>query len=181
MNQAASHTEVIIFKLTYSLYASKVALVVKTHLLMQETLETLVRSLGQEDLLEEGITSPLQYSCLGNSVDRGAWQATVHSGTKSPTWLKQLSMHTHVVYTVINQKLYLFLLSSTSVFLASWRCCFSCQQGCSHPCCCFSVLMCCVGSGSVIWNMWQKEALINVKGKFQPLLCQFSSSVSLIK
>ena len=85
VNQAASHTEVIIFKLTCSLYASKVALVVKTHLLMQETLETLVRSLGQEDLLEEGITSPLQYSCLGNSVDRGAWRATVHSGTKSPT------------------------------------------------------------------------------------------------
>ena len=83
MNQAASHTEVIVFKLTYSLYASKVALEVKTHLLMQETLETLVQSLGQEDLLEGGRANPLQYSCLGNSVDRGAWQATVHSGAES--------------------------------------------------------------------------------------------------
>ena len=58
---------------------------VKTHLTMQETLETLVRSLGQEDPLEEGMGDPLQYSCLGNSVDIGVWQATVHSGTESPT------------------------------------------------------------------------------------------------
>ena len=26
----------------------------------------------------EGNGSPLQYSCLGNPMDRGAWQATVH-------------------------------------------------------------------------------------------------------
>ena len=26
--------------------------------------------------------SPLQYSCLGNPMDRGAWQATVHGATK---------------------------------------------------------------------------------------------------
>ena len=29
----------------------------------------------------------LQYSCLGNSTDRGAWQATVHRVTKSRTRL----------------------------------------------------------------------------------------------
>ena len=28
---------------------------------------------------------PLQYSCLENSMDRGAWQATVHGVTKSWT------------------------------------------------------------------------------------------------
>ena len=27
---------------------------------------------------EGGNGSPLQYSCLENSIDRGAWQATVH-------------------------------------------------------------------------------------------------------
>ena len=32
----------------------------------------------------------LQYSCLGNSMDRGAWRATVHGVTKSEM---QLSMH----------------------------------------------------------------------------------------
>ena len=26
----------------------------------------------------EGIGNPLQYSCLGNPIDRGAWPATVH-------------------------------------------------------------------------------------------------------
>ena len=29
--------------------------------------------------------NPLQYSCLGNPTDRGAWQATVHGVTKSQT------------------------------------------------------------------------------------------------
>ena len=31
--------------------------------------------------------NPLQYSCLENPVDRGAWWATVHGVTKSQTWL----------------------------------------------------------------------------------------------
>ena len=31
--------------------------------------------------------SALQYSCLENSMDRGAWQATVHGVTKSQTRL----------------------------------------------------------------------------------------------
>ena len=30
----------------------------------------------------EGNGNPLQYSCLGNPMDRGAWQATVHGVTK---------------------------------------------------------------------------------------------------
>ena len=40
---------------------------------------------------ESGITpgvgngNPLQYSCLRNSMDRGAWQATVQSVAKSQT------------------------------------------------------------------------------------------------
>ena len=32
--------------------------------------------------------NPLQYSWLKNSVDRGAWQTTVHGAAKSQTWLK---------------------------------------------------------------------------------------------
>ena len=35
--------------------------------------------------------NPLQYSCLENPMDRGAWQATVHGVAKSRTRLKQLS------------------------------------------------------------------------------------------
>ena len=39
--------------------------------------------LGWEDSLEKGMAYPLQYSGLENSMDRGAWQATVHGVTKS--------------------------------------------------------------------------------------------------
>ena len=43
----------------------------------------------------EGHGNPLQYSCLENPMDRGAWGTTVHGVTKSQTQLKQLSSHTH--------------------------------------------------------------------------------------
>ena len=36
----------------------------------------------------EGNGNPLEYSCLGNPVDRGAWQAIVHGTIKSQTELK---------------------------------------------------------------------------------------------
>ena len=32
-----------------------------------------------------GHSNPLQYSCLENPMDRGAWRATVHEVTKSQT------------------------------------------------------------------------------------------------
>ena len=40
------------------------------------------RSLGGEH------GNPLQYSCLENPMDRGAWRATVHGVAKSQTRLK---------------------------------------------------------------------------------------------
>ena len=40
----------------------------------------------------EGNGNPLPYSYLGNSMDIGAWRATVNGATKSQT---QLSTHTH--------------------------------------------------------------------------------------
>ena len=39
----------------------------------------------------EGNGCPVQYSCLENSMDGGAWQATVHGVAKSQTQLKWLS------------------------------------------------------------------------------------------
>ena len=48
--------------------------------------ETQVQSLGQEDPLEkEGNGNPLQHSCLENSMDGGAWRATVCVVGKSET------------------------------------------------------------------------------------------------
>ena len=38
-----------------------------------------------------GHGNPLQYSCLENPLDRGAWQVTVHRFAKSWTQLKQLT------------------------------------------------------------------------------------------
>ena len=40
-----------------------------------------------------GHVNPLQYSCLENPMDTGAWWATVHGVAKSWTRLKQLSTH----------------------------------------------------------------------------------------
>ena len=41
-----------------------------------------------------GHGNTLQYSCLENSTDRGAWQATVHRVAKNQTGLKRLSTQT---------------------------------------------------------------------------------------
>ena len=47
----------------------------------------------------EGNGNPLQYSCLENPMDRGAWQGTVHGSAKSWTGLSDI---THsFAYTVL--------------------------------------------------------------------------------
>ena len=56
--------------------------------------ETQVRSLDREDSPGGRHGNPLQYSSLENSMDRGAWRATVRGVAKSQTRLKQLSTHT---------------------------------------------------------------------------------------
>ena len=40
-------------------------------------------TLGSERSPGEGSGYPFQYSCLENSMDRGAWKATVHRNAKS--------------------------------------------------------------------------------------------------
>ena len=42
--------------------------------------------------------NPFQYSCLENSIDREAWQATVHRVPKSRTRLKRPSTHACVLF-----------------------------------------------------------------------------------
>ena len=61
--------------------------------------ETQFWSLGWEDALEKGDSNPLQYSCLENSMDRGAWQATVHGIAKSQAQLNDYVMNIILCYT----------------------------------------------------------------------------------
>ena len=56
-----------------------------------------------------GHGNPLQYSCLENPMDRGAWQATVHRVTQSQTQLKQLSRHTLLLLY------YIYIISRRSI------------------------------------------------------------------
>ena len=48
----------------------------------------------------EGNENPLQYSCLGNPMDKGAWWAKVHGVSKSQTRLKNNNENyiTHLSY-----------------------------------------------------------------------------------
>ena len=40
---------------------------------------------------EEGNGNPIQYSCLRNRLDRGAWQAIVHKVAKESNTIQQLN------------------------------------------------------------------------------------------
>ena len=51
-----------------------------------------VQSLGQEHPPGEGNGNPLQYSCLENPMDGGAWWATVHGVAKSRTRLSDFPL-----------------------------------------------------------------------------------------
>ena len=68
------------------LRASQVVLVVGN-------MRNVVQSLGQGDTLEEG--NPLQYACLENPMDRGAWWVIVHRVAKSWT---QLSIYAYCIH-----------------------------------------------------------------------------------
>ena len=50
-------------------------------------------------------SKPPQYSCLGNPMDRGAWQATVHEAEKSQIRLGDcVYIHAKLSYTVLSFK-----------------------------------------------------------------------------
>ena len=55
--------------------------------------ETWVRSLGQEDPLEKGMAPySIQYSCLENSMDTGAWWPTDPGVTEESDMTEQLTL-----------------------------------------------------------------------------------------
>ena len=67
------------------MWASQVALVVKNLPPNSGDIRDPGSFLGLGRSPAGGHGKPLQYSCLDNSVDRGAWWATIHRVTKSWT------------------------------------------------------------------------------------------------
>ena len=84
---------------------------------MAQTVKNLPANAGDADLIPGlgqspgiGNGNPLQYSCLGNPMDRGAWQIIVHGVVKSRTRLsdctftfhfhaleKEMATHSHIL------------------------------------------------------------------------------------
>ena len=78
----------------------------------------LIPGLGRSP--REGNDCPLQGSCLENSMDRGAWHATVHGVTKSQTRLRDLTLsqfHVLCIQDIPNFILFFYIsrLCSSSV------------------------------------------------------------------
>ena len=69
--------------------SSLIAQLVKNLPAMQETR---VQSLGPEDPVGKEMATPLQYSCLENPMDGGAWWATVHGVGKNRTQLSDFTI-----------------------------------------------------------------------------------------
>ena len=80
--------------------SSQVVLVVRTLLASIGDLKdaSSIPELGRSP--GEGHGNPLQYSCLENPMDRGAWRAAVRRVAKSQTRLKLLNLHVHSHFAV---------------------------------------------------------------------------------
>ena len=77
-------------------WASQVALVVKNLPANAGNIRDTGSIPGSGRSLERGHGNPLQYSCLENPMDRGAWQAIVHRVAKIWTRLKWFSMRAYI-------------------------------------------------------------------------------------
>ena len=84
-----------------------------------------------------GQGNPLQYSCLENSLDRGAWWVTVHRVTKSWTQLKRLItaciqqfMNQAASYVVTRMALQRLVRNGSFIFLLEDSCFTICVSFC---------------------------------------------------
>ena len=59
---------------------------------------------GSEKSLGGENGNPVQYSCLKNTMDRGAWQATVHGVEESGT--TEYSTHAHFIHLIFLLRIY---------------------------------------------------------------------------
>ena len=63
---------------------------------------TLVLIMGNYSIVREGDGTPPQYSCLENSMDGGAWWATVHGVTKSRKQLSDFTSSLHFTVVIMS-------------------------------------------------------------------------------
>ena len=98
--------------LSTAIYNTLVAQSVKNLRAMQETQ---VQSLGWEDPLVKEV--PLQSSCLENSMDKGAWWATVHGVAKSQMQLIRLGL-----WFLVSQSFpFFFLIYNRHIILCEFK------------------------------------------------------------
>jgi len=64
-----------------------------------------------------GNGNPLQHSCLGNSMDRGAWWVTVHGVAKSQTWQSDWA---HTTFPKVLCGIQRVMTSASIHFFLSW-------------------------------------------------------------
>ena len=63
------------------------------------------KNLGvSSDLLGEGNDNPLQYSCLENPMDGGAWWAAVHGVAKRQTQLSDFTFNFHFALSCLGER-----------------------------------------------------------------------------
>jgi len=84
----------VIFRITSIFWLLNGAMDIGVHVSFQIKVLIFSRWLGI-GLLGEGNGIPLQYSCLTNPMDRGAWCTAVHGITKSQTWLSDFTFTFH--------------------------------------------------------------------------------------
>ena len=108
--------------------------------------------------------NPLRYSCMENSMDRGAWWATAHRITKSQTGLKWLSKQAHKAVLRSNVTVYIKvkLTHPTSFLIFFIFCCVF-----FFLFACFAVLLCMQDLPN------RKLRVLTTGSPVKPLLCAF--------
>ena len=116
-------------------YASQVALVVKNRAANAGDKRNVGSISGLRRSPGGGHGNPLQYSCLENPVDRGAWHSIVYGVTKSWTRLKRLSMHPRIFMLQGHAifKLCAFFFSSLLKYRILFRNCIKIEKK-KNPC-----------------------------------------------
>ena len=94
-SEAAKLTFCSLSCVTRNRWASQVALVVKNLPANAGDVRVTGLILGAGRSPRGGHGNPLQYYCLENPTDRGAWRATVYEVTESQTWLERFSTQKH--------------------------------------------------------------------------------------